>query len=71
MLYVHRKTYEHIIIVSCDGCHFSSSFEPSKEAYYGDDEIWKEFTANYRKVREYSNNKLPKAGHKKLEVANL
>jgi hypothetical protein len=50
-LYLHRKTYEQIIIVCCDSCHFNSSFEPSKEAYYDENEAWKEFKAKYRAIQ--------------------
>jgi transcription elongation factor Elf1 len=47
-LSIHRKTYEKTIIVFCDNCHFNSSFEPSKEAYYDENKSLEEFTANYK-----------------------
>lgn len=59
---MHRKTYEQIIIVFCDNCHFNSSFEPSEEAYYDMDKSWEEFGANYKMVHVKSAKKL----HKKV-----
>jgi hypothetical protein len=47
-LSIHWKTYERTIIAFCDNCHFSSSFEPSKEAFYDTNKAWEEFIASYK-----------------------
>ena len=47
-LSIHRKTYEKTILVFCDDCHLTSSFEPSQEGYYDMDKSWEEFIANYK-----------------------
>ena len=47
-LSIHRKTYEKTILVFCDNCQLTSSFEPSQEAYYDLDKSWEEFITNYK-----------------------
>jgi predicted RNA-binding Zn-ribbon protein involved in translation (DUF1610 family) len=66
-LTIHRKTYEQTIIVYCDSCHFTSSYEPSKEAYYDTNKAWEEVTANYKMVHSRSRKQSQRKGQDRFE----
>jgi len=53
-LTIHKKTYEKVILAFCINCHFNSSFEPSKEAYYDPNKTWEELTADYKRTQASS-----------------
>jgi len=49
-LWLHKKTYENVVIALCSNCRLSYSFESTNKVVDGQEDILKEFKTSYGKT---------------------